>query len=98
MCVQPVAQSSRVGAITSNPWDHNMIVDSRVIISTFPPTTFRVVVSVINSTYHIQNVLIKKITTTIIPRGPQTMELGTSLAVKWSSHLTLAALLNGKLG
>ena len=68
---------------------NNMIVNLRVINSTFPPITFRVVVSVINPTYHIRNVLIRKTTTTKHTKGPPTMELGTPLAVKWTNHLTL---------
>ena len=50
---------------------NNIIVDSRVINPTFPPTTFRVVVSVINPTYHIQNLLINKATTTKHTNGPK---------------------------
>ena len=92
---------------------NNMIVDLRVINLIFPPTTFRVVVSVINPTYDVRNLLINKTPTIKHTKGPQTMELGTPLTVKWSSHLTLrdrwvgleihilAALLptlNGRLG
>ena len=66
-----------------------MIVDLRVINPTFSPTTFRVVVSVINPTYQIRNLLINKTTTTKYTKGPATMELGITLVVNWSNHLTL---------
>ena len=48
---------------------NNMIVDSWVISPTFPPTTFKVVVLVINQTYHIRNVIINKNTTTEHTKG-----------------------------
>ena len=72
MCVHPITQSSRVRA-------NNMIVDSRVNNPTFPPTTFRVVVSVINPTYHIQNLLINKATTTKHTKGPANNGVGYPL-------------------
>ena len=50
---------------------NNIIVDSRVINSTFSPTTFRVVMSVINLTYCIRNLLINKATTTKPAEGPE---------------------------
>jgi hypothetical protein len=56
-----------------------MIVNSRVINPTFPPTTFRVVVSVINPTYHLQNLLINKATTTKHTKGPANNGVGYTL-------------------
>jgi hypothetical protein len=67
---------------------NNMIVDSRIINSTFPSTTFRVVMSMINPTYHIRNLLINEVTTTKYTKVPANNGVGP-LAVKWSSHLTL---------
>ena len=58
---------------------NNMIVDSQVINLTFPPTTFRVVVSVINPTYHIGNLLINKATTTKHTKGPANNGVGYPL-------------------
>ena len=68
---------------------NNIIMASRIINPTFPPTIFKVVVSVINPTYHIRNLLINKVTITKHIKGPETTELDTPLAVKWSNHLTL---------
>jgi hypothetical protein len=52
-----------------------MIVDSRVINLTFSLTTFRMVVSVINSTYHLRNLLINKATTIKHIKGPANNEV-----------------------
>ena len=68
---------------------NNTIVDLRVINPTFPPTTFIVVVSVINPTYYIRNLLINKTTTKKHTKGLANNEIGYPLAVKWSSCLTL---------
>ena len=57
---------------------NNIIMDSRVINPTFPPT-FRVVLSVINPTYHIQNLLINKTTTTKHTKGPKNNGVGYPL-------------------
>ena len=58
---------------------NNIIVDSWVINPTFPPTTFRVVVSVINPTYHIRNLLINEATTTKHTKGPENNGVGYTL-------------------
>jgi hypothetical protein len=91
---------------------NNMIVDLQVINPTFQPPTFRMVVSVINPTYHIRNLLLNKVTTTKHTKGPANNGVGypfggqvvnpldlTSRRVGLGLH-TLAALpptLNGRL-
>ena len=58
---------------------NNIIVNSRVINLIFTPTTFRVVVLVINLTYHIRNLLINKTTITKHTKGPENNEVGYPL-------------------
>jgi hypothetical protein len=58
---------------------NNMILDSGVINPTFPTTTFRVVVSVVNPTYYIRNLLINKATTTKHTKGPANNGVGYPL-------------------
>jgi hypothetical protein len=55
---------------------NDLIVDLRVINPTFPTTTFKVVMSVVNPTYHIQNLLINKATTTKHIKGPTNNGVG----------------------
>ena len=57
----------------------NMKVDSRVINPTFPPTTFKVVVSVINPIYHIWNLQTNQATTIKHTKGPANNEVGYPL-------------------
>ena len=59
---------------------NNITVDSRIINLTFSPTTFRMVVSVINPTYHIRNLLINEATTTKHTKGAENNEVGYSLS------------------
>jgi hypothetical protein len=61
------------------PGANNMIVNSRVINPIFPPTIFRVVVSVVNPTYHIRNLLINKATITKYTKGPANNGVGYPL-------------------
>lgn len=68
---------------------NNTIVDSRVVYPTFPLTTIRMVVLVLNPTYHIWNLLIIKSTTTKHTKGPKITKFGTLLVVKWSRYFTL---------
>ena len=59
----------KLGSLLPIYGTNNIIVDSRVIKLIFPPTTFIVVVSVINPTYHIWKLLINKSTTTKHTKG-----------------------------
>lgn len=58
---------------------NNTIVDSRVINPTFTPMRYKVVVSVINPTYHIQNLLINKATTIKYIKRPENNGVGYTL-------------------
>ena len=58
---------------------NNIIMDSRIINPTFSPTRFKVVVSVINLTYHIRNLLINKVATTKHTNGSENNKVGCPL-------------------
>ena len=74
---------------------NNIIVDSRVINSTFPPIIFRVVVSDINPTYHIRNLLINKSTTTKHTKGPENNKVGYSLGSQVVKPFDLTRYVSG---
>lgn len=59
---------------------NNTIMDSRIINPIFPPTIFRMVMSVINPTYHIWNLLINIATTPKHTKGPKNNEVGYPLS------------------
>ena len=71
------------------------ILDLRVINFTFPPTTFKMVMSVINSSYHIRNLLINKYTTTKHTKGPENNKVGYPLGSQMVKPLHLTTYVSG---
>ena len=71
--------SSRIGAITSNPWGQQHKIRFIEHLSTFPPTTCRVVVPMTNPTSAHTNFSNNQATTSTHTKGPETTELGTPL-------------------
>ena len=68
---------------------NNIMMNSRIINPIFPSTTFRMVVSVINPTYHIENLLIFKATTTKHTKEPKNSGIGYSLGGQMIKPLDL---------